>query len=128
MHTLLRTSVFLNAKQVLVYQLNWCVCKQYPLLLRLYAWQMPGRLAWILQELPALLGVAYTVIAATTAQRSLLSADSVNVALMGLFVLHYVHRYADTSLHLMRTCLNNTLTARLLVFHAQNIYFPVTAA
>ncbi len=56
---------------------------------------MSGRLAWILQELPALIGVAFTVITATTAQRSIMSVDSVNAALMGLFVLHYVHRHVD---------------------------------
>ena len=66
-----------------------------PCTLRLYSWQMSGRLAWILQELPALIGVAFTVITATTAQRSIMSVDSVNAALMGLFVLHYVHRHVD---------------------------------
>jgi hypothetical protein len=68
-----------------------------PRLHSIYALQMNGRVAWILQELPSLLGVIVTIATASREQQAKMQSPEFqpNKVLQGLFVLHYIHRHVS---------------------------------
>ncbi len=57
---------------------------------RIYSWQMSGKLAWVLQELPA-----FAIVAGFSFLPSVsLPTSTPARVLLGAFLLHYFHRYA----------------------------------